>query len=82
VVPDLGKFDSRLGREIYNWEIPKNLGKLDNGWGIWGFLCFNLKIIPLLRFWGMTLKSDFFCGVSFFLFIFSKIKNILKFLFF
>jgi hypothetical protein len=28
--PNLGKFDSRLGIEIYDWEIPKNLKTWEN----------------------------------------------------
>jgi hypothetical protein len=43
------------GNSIADWEDkwlgnsqkPKNLGKLENSWGIWGFLRFNLKIIPV-----------------------------------
>jgi hypothetical protein len=58
--PNLGKFDSRLGIEIHDWEIPKNLktwGNSATAWESGDFLRFNLKIIPLLQFFGMTFLS-------------------------
>jgi hypothetical protein len=65
-----------LGREIYDWEIPKTLkklGKWDNSRGIWGFLRLYLKIISFMHFFGMTFCPDsFFCNSLLFSICFLK----------
>jgi hypothetical protein len=52
---------------------PKNLGKRDSSWGIWGLLRFYLKSISLLHFFGRSFCPDFF--VVFFLFDKKKKKK-------
>jgi hypothetical protein len=55
---------------------PKNLGKLANSWGIWGFLRFNLKIIPLVHYFGISFYSEFFLSSYYYYFFSFKNKKI------
>jgi hypothetical protein len=51
------------------------MGKLANRWGIWGFIRFNLQIIPHMHFFGMTSNSELFLSSYFYYLFFNTNKK-------